>query len=88
MIEYVCFRQRIPLDICFENRDRWLFYVFLMLNIAKKEKNRKMFLFINFRLVVNTTVNLHFKKAKQLTPSQRRISFERPIYDTKTSVFG
>jgi hypothetical protein len=40
---------------------------------CKERKNRNTFLFINFRLAVKhaliTTVNLHFKKAKQLTVS-------------------
>jgi hypothetical protein len=48
---------------------------------AKHCKERKN-LFGNFRLAVNTTVNLRFKTAKQLTvstPPQSRFSFERPI---------
>jgi hypothetical protein len=28
-VEYVCFQQRVPLDICFENRNRYVI-LFLM----------------------------------------------------------
>jgi hypothetical protein len=40
--EYVCFQNRVPLDICFENRNRYVI-LFLMLNIAKKEKKEDFF---------------------------------------------
>jgi hypothetical protein len=51
IIEHVCFQQRVPLDICFENRNRYVI-LFLMENVAKKEKKER-FLALNFRLAVN-----------------------------------
>jgi hypothetical protein len=42
IIEHVCFQQRVPLDICFENRNRQV-TLFLMYNIAKKEKKKHFF---------------------------------------------
>jgi hypothetical protein len=62
IIEHVCFQQRASLDICFENRNRYLFY-FLCKEIARKKENR------NFFMLAVTCSNLHFKKVQHLTVS-------------------
>jgi hypothetical protein len=41
-IAHVSFQQRVALDICFEHRNR-LVILFLMENIAKKEKKERFF---------------------------------------------
>jgi hypothetical protein len=51
IIAHGSFQQRVELDICFEHRNR-LVILFLMENIAKKEK-KKDFFSQNFRLGVN-----------------------------------
>jgi hypothetical protein len=51
IIEHVCFQQRVALDICFDNRNRFVI-LFLKENIAKKEKKER-FSALNFRLAVN-----------------------------------
>jgi hypothetical protein len=51
IVEHDCFQQRVCLDICFENKNCQVI-LFLMQNIAKKEK-KKDFLGCNFRLAVN-----------------------------------
>jgi hypothetical protein len=49
IIEHVCFQQRVPLDICFENRNRHSIF-----NVKHcKERNKKEVLALNFRLAVN-----------------------------------
>jgi hypothetical protein len=48
IIKHVCFQQRVPLDICFENRNRYVI-LFLMQNIAEKEKKERFLA----RLAVN-----------------------------------
>jgi hypothetical protein len=52
IIKHVCFQQRVPLDICFENRNR---YVILFFDVkhCKERKKKKKFLAQNFRLAVN-----------------------------------
>jgi hypothetical protein len=50
-IAHGSFQQRVALNICFEHRNR-LVILFLMENIAKKEK-KKDFFSLNFRLGVN-----------------------------------
>jgi hypothetical protein len=60
IIEHVRFQQRVPLDICFENRNRQVI-LFLMQNIGKKEK-KKDFSALNFRLAVNTLQLLYALK--------------------------
>jgi hypothetical protein len=42
IIEHVYFQQRVPLDIFFENRNRYVI-LFLMENIEKKEKKENIF---------------------------------------------
>jgi hypothetical protein len=42
IIEHVCFQQRVPLDICFENRNRLSYSIFYVIFSA-----------LNFRLAVN-----------------------------------
>jgi hypothetical protein len=49
---------------------------------CKERKKQRLFVYkpqVSCQRALITTVNLHFKKAKQLTPSQPRISFERSI---------
>jgi hypothetical protein len=48
----VSFQQRVPLDICLENRNR---YVILFLDVkhCKERKKKKYFLALNYRLAVN-----------------------------------
>jgi hypothetical protein len=52
IIAHGSFQQRVALDICFEHRNR-LVILFLMENIAKKEKKERFFFLLNFRLAVN-----------------------------------
>jgi hypothetical protein len=47
IIEHVCFQQRVPLDICFETRNR------LVILKHCKERKKESFLALNFRLAVN-----------------------------------
>jgi hypothetical protein len=52
IIEHVCFQQRVPFDICFENRNRYVI-LFLMYKTLQRKKKKKKFLALNFRLGVN-----------------------------------
>jgi hypothetical protein len=62
--EHVYFQQRVPLDICFENRNLSKLF-FLMQNIAKKKK--KDFSGSKFEVSCqHSPNNLRFKKAQQL----------------------
>jgi hypothetical protein len=81
IIEQVWFQQRVPLDICFKNRNRSVILFFIK-NIAKKEK-KKGFFGSKFKLAVNMLQLIHAVKKHNNwrfpTPSQSRISFERAI---------
>jgi hypothetical protein len=47
IIEHVCFQERVLLDICFENKNRF------NVKHRKERKKKEIFLTLNFRLAVN-----------------------------------
>jgi hypothetical protein len=70
IIEHVCFQQRVPLDICFENRNRFVI-PFLDVKHCKETKKKKKFLTLNFRLAVNMLQLIYTLKRTTIDGFQR-----------------
>jgi hypothetical protein len=72
IIEHVCFQQRVPLDICFENKNLFFYSIFNLKHC--KERKKRDSLALNFRLAVNMLQLIHAVKSTTIDGFQRLAS--------------